>query len=123
MARESRTVLLVRALAGLLTVCQANADEASTTSVPIRLQGTEAPVVIVRVQGQEIPLQLDLGDDFSLVLHPEVLATLHSEPTKESFKGFNMDGKIDTPIVRLPIVEIGNLKFTDVMARQDVHDD
>src|SRR5690349_20229118 len=63
MAKESGTVLVVGALAGLLTVFAANADEASTTSVPIRLQGTEAPVLIVRVQGQEIPLQLDLGDE------------------------------------------------------------
>jgi hypothetical protein len=34
-----------------------------------------------------------------------------------------MDGKIETPIVRLDLVELGNLKLFGVAARQDVHDD
>ncbi len=91
--------------------------------MPIRLHGTEPPVVIVRVQGKELPLQLDLGDASSLVLHPEVLAALRSEPTGDSFKGFSMDGKIETPIVRLDLVELGDLKLSGVTARQDVHDE
>jgi hypothetical protein len=75
------------------------------------------------VQGRELPLQLDLGDASSLVLHPEVLAALRSEPTSDTFEGFSMDGKIETPIVRLNLVELGTLKIFGVVARQDVHDD
>jgi hypothetical protein len=33
---------------------------AATTTVPIRLHDMEPPVVIVRVQGRDLPLQLDL---------------------------------------------------------------
>lgn len=111
------------AVAALVAVMAVNVNAASTTSVPIRLYGTEAPVVILRVQGKELPLQLDLGDASSLVLHPEVLASLRSEPTAETFSGFSMDGKIETPIVRLDLVELGELKIADVTARQDVHDE
>jgi hypothetical protein len=57
------------------------------------------------------------------VLHPEVLAALHSEPTADTFKGFSMDGKIETPIFRLDLVELGDLKIAGVAARQDVHDE
>ena len=113
----------MRAAAALVAVMAVNVNAASTTSVPIRLHGTEAPVVILRVQGRELPLQLDLGDASSLVLHPEVLATLRSEPTAEMFKGFSMDGNIETPIARLDLVELGDLKIYSVAARQDVHDD
>jgi len=123
MARDSRIALTLRAVAALVAVTAVNVYAVSTTSVPIRLHGTEAPVVMVRVQGQELPLQLDLGDASSLVLHPEVLAALRSEPTAATFKAFSMDGKIDTPIVRLDLIEIGDLKMYGVDARQDVHDD
>ena len=123
LARESITVLTLSAAAVLVAATPVNVNAASTTSVPMRLHGTEAPVVIVRVQGRELPLQLDLGDASSLVLHPEVLATLRSEPTADTFKAFSMDGKIDTPIVRLDLVEIGSLKLFGVVARQDVHDE
>jgi hypothetical protein len=99
------------------------ADADSFTTVPIRFHGTDAPVVIVRVQGQELPLQLDLGDSTSIVLHPAVLVSLHSEPTADTFRGFSMDGKIETAIVRLDLVEIGDAKMRGVVARADVHDD
>ena len=114
---------MMSAAAALVAVAAVNVNAASTTSVPIRLHGTEAPVVILRVQGRELPLQLDLGDASSLVLHPEVLATLRSEPTLETFKGFSVDGNIETPIVRLDLVALGDLKMHGVAARQDVHDD
>src|SRR3954447_21788309 len=87
MARESSTALTLCAMAALVAVTTANVDAASTTSVPLRLHGTEAPIVMVRVQGKVLPLQLDLGDASSLVLHPDVLAALRTEPTTDSFKG------------------------------------
>jgi hypothetical protein len=122
MEQQSRAVFSPVATAALAAMSCLTAN-AATTSVPIRLHGTEAPVVMVRVQGHDLPLQLDLGDASSLVLHPEVLATLRSEPTADTFKGFSMDGKIETPIVRLALVELGSLKVSGVAARQDVHDD
>src|SRR4051812_43374640 len=118
-----RTAFRLRALAALVAVMTVDANAASTTAVPIRLHGTEPPIVIIRIQGKELPLQLDLGDASSLVLHPEVLAALRSEPTADSFKGFSQDGKIDTPIVRVDLVELGDLKLSGVEARQDVHDE
>jgi hypothetical protein len=119
MARISRTTFAFAVIAGLIAAL--NAKAASTTTVPIRLYDTEAPVVLVRIQGQEVPLQLDLGDESSLVLHPEVLATLRSEPTGDTFKAFSMDGELQTPIVRLDLVQIGDLKLYGVTARQDAH--
>jgi len=96
---------------------------AATTTVPMRLHDTEPPVVIIRVQGRDLPLQLDLGDASSLVLHPEELAALRSQPTGDRFTGFSMDGKIDTPVFRLDLIEIGSLKLRGVTVRQDVHDE
>ena len=107
----------------ILLALTAVSVKAETTTVPIRLHDTEAPVVVVRVQGRDLPLQLDLGDASSLVLHPEALAPLRREPTSDRYKGFGMDGKIDTPIFRLDLIEIGGLKFRGVDVRQDVHDE
>jgi len=78
---------------------------------------------MVRVQGTELPLQLDLGDASDLVIHPEVLATLRSEPTGKTFKFFSMDGTFETPIVRLEQVEVGSLTFRGVDARKDAHEE
>lgn len=78
---------------------------------------------MVRVQGNELPLQLDLGDASALVIHPDVLATLRSEPTGRTFKFFSMDGTFETPIVRLEEVELGSLTFRGVDARKDAHDE
>ena len=80
-------------------------------------------MIQVRVQGKELPLQLDLGDASSLVIHPEVLASLRSEPTAKTFKFFSMDGQFETPVVSLDEVEIGSLKFRGVEARKDAHDE
>jgi hypothetical protein len=118
MTRVSRTPRLFAALTAVLA---ANAVASSITTVPIRIVGTEAPVIVVRVQGRELPLQLDLGDASSLVIHPEVLTTLHAESTGRSFKGFSMDGTIETPIVSVKNVEIGSLTFRNVDARSDAH--
>lgn len=123
MAHRFSLALLLSALPVLVAVAGENSKAVTTASVPIRLNGTEAPVLVVRVQGKDLPLQLDLGDASSLVLHPEVLAALSSEPTAETFKGFSMDGQIETPVVRLDMVEVGALKIYGVSARQDVHDD
>src|SRR5881394_2800348 len=90
------------AFQALLALLPASVN-AATATVPIRLQDTEPPVVIVRVQGRDLPLQLDLGDASSLVLHPKVLASLRREPTGNRFKAFSMDGKIDTPIFRIDL--------------------
>lgn len=123
MTHKTRTTLILSALLALVAVLAANAHAASTSTVPIRLLGTEAPVVVVQVQGKELPLQLDLGDASSLVIHPEVLAALRSEPTGRAFKFFSMDGEFEMPIVRLEEVKIGSLTFRDVDARKDAHDE
>ena len=93
-----------------------------TASAPIRLYGTEAPVVVVRIQGKEVPLQLDMGDDSALVIHPDILATLLTTPTGRTAKFFSMDGTFETPIVLLDKVEIGSLTFQNVETRKDEHD-
>ncbi|HUG98256.1 MAG TPA: hypothetical protein VMQ83_03690 [Gammaproteobacteria bacterium] len=123
MARTYTTALTLSAVAAVAAVATVTANAESITSVPIRLHGTEAPVVTIRVQGQELHLQLDLGDASSIVLHPEVLRSLHSEPTADTFSAFGMDGKIETPIVSLDLVEVGDVKMFGVAARADVHDD
>jgi hypothetical protein len=123
MARVFMTAPIPRAFAALIAVVAANSNAASIATVPIRIVGVEAPVIVVRVQGRELPLQLDLGDASSLVIHPEVLATLHSEPTGRTFNAFSMDGTIETPIVSLKSVEIGSLTFHAVDARKDAHEE
>jgi hypothetical protein len=122
MGHEPRTTLS-KAVAVLAAVLAANVNAASVATVPIRLFGTEAPVIIVRVQGKELPLQLDLGDASSLVIHPEILSSLRSVPTGKTLKFFGMDGEFETPIVSLESVEIGALTFRSVEARRDTHDE
>jgi len=80
-------------------------------------------LVVVGVQHLGLSLQLDLGDSSALVLHPEVLANLRSKPTGETFKAFSMDGQIETPVFHLERVSIGDVEFSNVAARADVHDE
>ena len=117
--QHSIAFVALQALLALMSV----SVNAATTTVPIRLHNTEASVIVVRVQGRDLPLQFDLGDASSLVLHPEVLASLRHEPTGNRYEGFGQDGKIDTPIFRLDLIEIGSLKIRDVAVRLDVHDE
>jgi len=109
-------------VAGSLAVPMSQ-ETPTTTSVPIQLYGLAAPVVVVNVQGKALRLQLDMGDDSGLVLHPDVLAALQSEPTGRTSKFFSMDGAFETPIVRLKGVTIGTLAFGEVEARKDMHDE
>ena len=118
---QHTTVLTLSVTAAL--VMAMNVRAASTTSVPIRLYDTEAPVVMVRIQGKELPLQLDMGDASALVIHPDVLATLRTTPTGRTSKFFSMDGEFETPIVRLAQIAIGSLTFQDVDTRKDEHDE
>jgi hypothetical protein len=67
---------------------------------------------------------LDIGDASALVLHPSVIAGLHTTPTGESFKGHGMEGKFfDVPVVKVAHVELGGVVFSDVQIHQDGHDD
>jgi hypothetical protein len=92
--------------------------------VPLKMSGNAAPVVIVRIQDREIPLQLDIGDGSSLVLHPSLLRQLKTTPTVKSFDGIGMEGKAEhSPIVNVDRVYMGGAIFSNVAIREDVHDD
>jgi hypothetical protein len=119
---RSAALTLTLLIAGPVVLAM-SAEPPSTTSVPIRLHGLAAPTVGVIVQGKTLTLQIDMGDDSGLVLHPDVLATLQSEPTGRTSKFFSMDGAFETPIVRLESVTIGSLTLRNVDARKDMHDE
>lgn len=104
-------------------VVSAQAAAPSMATVPIGLAGTEAPLVTIRAQGRDLALQLDLGDESSLVLHPDVLAELRTGVTGRTAKFFGMDGSFETPIVRLAEIEIGPLRVQNVDVRADTHDE
>src|SRR5258708_4316878 len=92
--------------------------------VPFRLIGSSAPLVTIRIQDRDIPLELDIGDGSSLVLHPSVISELNATPTGETSKGYGMEGKIfEVPIIKVDRVEMGRAVFADVTIHQDGHDD
>ncbi|MGH9643014.1 MAG: hypothetical protein ACRD3Q_11375 [Terriglobales bacterium] len=92
--------------------------------VPFRLVGPSSPLVTIRIQKRDIPLELDIGDASSLVLHPAVLSELNTTPTGELYKGYGIEGRvIEEPVVKVDRVEIGGIVFSDVSIHKDDHDD
>lgn len=90
----------------------------------MRILGKKPPLVILRLQGREVPLWLDLGAATPLILHPTLLGELKTTPTGDNFSGFGMEGRITTaPVLKLDRAELGDRVFADVSVIADTHDD
>ncbi len=95
---------------------------ASPTTLPIEIRDN-FPILIAVINDIEVPLKFDLGDGDTLVLQPEVLDQAKAVATGESVKMMGLNGPFEAPLFRVPRIRIGDLVFTDVVARLDRRDD
>ena len=117
-------VLSAIGLAALPSLSPAAAPIVSPTQIPFHLAGPSSPIITLHIQGHDIPLELDIGDATSLVLHPAILNELKTTPTGETWQGYGMEGKLTTePMVKVDRVDMGSVVFPNVTIRADDHDD
>ena len=92
------------------------------SSVPIQLL-SNLPVVTAKIDGLDVPLVFDLGDPSALVLAGRVIDRVKAFPTGETNRATDVQGNvIESPMFKLPRLQIGNAVFTDVIGRRDLHD-
>lgn len=89
-------------------------------SVPLKLSQHLA-VVTVKIDGMDVPLMLDSGDQSALALRQSVLDQIRAVPVSESFKGQDIKGIFQAREYRVSQVRIGEATFSDVIARLDAH--
>ena len=90
--------------------------------VPIRLLGN-FPVVIVNIDGNDVPLVFDSGNSGSVALTQAAIDRVKALPTGETSKGMDPKGNtLDYPKFKIPRLQIGTAVFTDVIGELDVHD-
>jgi hypothetical protein len=115
----SRLCLVMLCLISLAKNCF-SAD--GSTTVPIRLRG-HFPLVIVKIDGLDVPLTFDLGDSSALVLSPKILDRVKTLPTNETNRSSDVQGNIiQSAKFKLALLQIGTARFTDVIGHQDLHD-
>jgi hypothetical protein len=91
-------------------------------AVPISLRGN-SPIVMVGIDGHDVPLIFDSGSSATVSLSQAVLDLVHATPTGETSRGMDAKGNVITyPKYRIPRIQIGEAVFLDVVAERDVHD-
>jgi hypothetical protein len=81
------------------------------------------PVVTAKIQGNDIPLIFDLGDDLGLALKQGAIDRLKTLPSSETYRAYDAAGNvIQSAMFRVPQLQIGGAVFTDVIGRPDLHD-
>ncbi len=111
-------------LAMLVTMfgCVTNAAANRPIVVPIRLLGN-LPVVIVNIDGNDVPLVFDSGNSGSIALTQAAIDRVGALPIGETSRG--MDAKGNTLVYtkfKIPRLQIGAATITDVIGELDVHD-
>lgn len=95
---------------------------AGSTTVPMQLLGN-FPVISAQIEGNDVPLIFDLGDESALVLTQNVIDRVKTSPASEEHRARDAAGNvIQSAMFKVPRVQIGNIVFTDVTGRPDVHD-
>jgi hypothetical protein len=88
--------------------------------VPLGIVG-HAAIVMTRIDGVMVPLQVDSGDSTTLALQKAVLDRVRATPTGQSSKQRYIKGTVSSPWYRVHRVQIGGTVFTDVLVRLDTH--
>ena len=108
---------------GIVMAAALSSAAASSPSVVSFKLSADFPIVMARIAGTDVPLQFDSGDQSTLVLHRSVLDRIKAQPTGESVKMHDLKGNVmESPTYRIPRFQIGRARFTDVIARLDIHD-
>lgn len=104
-----------------LTASAGSAIGATAVAVPLRLV-EHFPVVMVRIDGIEVPLVFDSGDSSTAVFQRSVLDLIHAAPIGESSRMSDAKGHLlRSPEFLVPKIQIGGAVFRDVVGRLDVH--
>jgi hypothetical protein len=118
LAREAEGTAFTKSPGAILLVLSfalTRAALASSTTVPMQLLGN--------FPGVEVPLAFDLGDKEALVLRQSVIDRVKTVPTGETHGAKDAMGNvIRFQTFKLPRLQIGDIVFTDVVGRPDVHD-
>jgi hypothetical protein len=106
----------------MLGVLLARTAAAGMTTVPMQLLGN-FPVIVARIEKNDVPLIFDLGDESALVLAQNVVQRVKTSPASEKHRARDAAGNvIQSAMFKIPSMQIGNIVFTDVTGRPDVHD-
>jgi len=118
----SRTMHRVSALGVVLATAFVSAPASSPVVVPLRLQ-SHFPIIVAKIDGIDVPLQFDSGDQSTVALQQSILDQIKAVPTGESSEQTYAKGKkVQSPKFRVPCLQIGRAVFTDITGRLDVHD-
>lgn len=115
-----RTMRKSFSLAGVLLALFASSLASPQIVVPLKLSHHLA-VVAAKIDGTDVPLLLDSGDQSPLALRQNVLDQIKAVPISESFSGQDVKGIFRAPKYRVSHVQIGQVSFDDVVARLDTH--
>jgi hypothetical protein len=107
-------------LASVLAAVLASSRVSPQIVVPLKLSHQLA-IVMVKIDGTDVPLLLDSGDQSPLALRQSALDQIKAVPTSGSFSGQDVKGIFEAPKYRVSRVEIGQASFSDIIARLDVH--
>jgi hypothetical protein len=103
----------------LLVIC-VQAVAGNSTRVPLELQGTRAPILVVRIGGIPVRLRFDTGDPEQLVLQKAILSRVHATAIGKTARMQGIDGTFKTSFFRVAHVEIGGIPYNNVIATEDV---
>jgi len=99
-----------------------SAQATSAMILPLRLS-RHFPIIVAKIEGQDVPLVFDSGDQSTVALQQSVLNKIKAVPTKESTELHFAEGPaVKSPKFRIRRLQIGQTVFTDVIGRLDVHD-
>jgi hypothetical protein len=104
----------------VLAAVLASARASPQIVVPLKLSHHLA-IVVAKIDGTDVPLMLDSGDESPLALRQSVLDQMKAVPASGSFKGQDVKGIFEAPKYRVSHVQIGQASFSDIIARLDVH--
>lgn len=100
----------------------APATASSPMVVPLRLS-RHFPIIVATIEGREVPLVFDSGDQSTVALRQSVLAEIKAVRTSESTQlQFAQGPTVKSERFRIPRLQIGQAVFTDIIGRSDVHD-
>lgn len=95
---------------------------AGSTTVPMQLLGN-FPVITAQIDGIGVPLVFDLPDESAVALKQTVIDRVKTSPAGETHRALDAMGNvIQSGTFKLRRLQIGNVVFTDVIGRPDLHD-